>query len=183
MHASTSDALTSMLIVPEIVHVAQIERKDADRALVAWEHKMGPCNRPMGVLKAHGLFAHGKLCAVTVTADLVAASCAGLSREHAVELARLCAERSDLCRVMLRLWREFVFPYFGREWAVSYQDEALHSGDTYRFDGWVRLQEHASSGTDQRSKRKGRTKTVWGWHADPVVRKARALMQKEPANA
>jgi hypothetical protein len=159
------------VFIAPIQHIEQIENKDADRALIKWEHKMGPCNRPMGIIRSHGMFSHGKLCALTVTADLVAATCAGFNRDEAIELARLCAERSDLCRPMLRIWREFIFPAFGTPWAVSYQDEALHSGDTYRFDGWVQLKEHAHSGTDQRSGRKGRSKTIWGWHADPAVRR------------
>ncbi len=151
---------------------------EANRMLVAWGHRMGACNRPMGLLRAHGLFAHGHLVALTVTADLVAETCAGLSRGEAVELARLCASRPDLCRPMLRLWREFIFPSYGASWAVSYQDEALHSGDTYRFDGWVQLQQHARSGPDRRSGRVGRTKTIWGWTADPAARAARKALAK-----
>ena len=154
-----------------IVCVEQIEPEEADKALMQWDHAMGPCNRPIGLIRAHGLIAHGKLVAVSVTADLVAATCAGLDRGQAIELARLCAERRDLCRVMLRLWREFVFPAYPQEWAVSYQDEKLHTGNTYRFDGWVKLLEHASSGTDKRSGRKGRRKTVLGWHPDQTTRK------------
>lgn len=160
-----------MLIAP-IVHFAQIEPDEADRALVAWGHKMGPCSRPMGTLRAHGMFAHGKLCALTVTADLVRETCAGLRRDEAIELARLCAERRDLCRPMLRLWRDFIFPAFGTPWAVSYQDEQLHTGDVYRFDGWVQLQTGARSGPDRRSNRKVRVKTIWGWHPDADVRRA-----------
>ena len=162
-------------MISPLVHLAQIENAEADRALVSWGHKMGPCRRPMGKLRSHGLFAHGDLVALVVTADLVAATCAGFRRDEAIELARLCASRSDLCRPMLRLWREFVPPAFGREWAVSYQDEALHSGNVYRFDGWIKLREHCSSGTDRRSGRSGRIKTVWGWHADPAAREGTAL--------
>lgn len=158
-----------MLVAP-VQHLEMIENSEADRALTAWGHKMGPCRRPMGTLVSHGMFSHGKLCAVTVTAALVAEACAGLTRQQAIELARLCAERSDLCRPMLRLWREFVFPCFGKPWAVSYQDEALHSGNTYRFDGWVKLAERQSSGPDRISNRRGRSKTVWGWNADPAER-------------
>ena len=163
-----------MLVAP-VMHVAAIENREADRVLTAWQHKMGPCKRPMGTLTSHGMFAHGNLCAVVVTADLVAATCAGFTRLEAIELARLCAERPDLCRPMLRLWREFVFPCFGRPWAVSYQDEALHSGNVYRFDGWVQLRQHARSGTDLRSNRKGRSKTIWGWNGDPAIRLAQQV--------
>jgi DNA-binding XRE family transcriptional regulator len=162
------------------VHIEEIENSDADKALIGWGHKMGPCRRPAGLLRSHGLFEGGRLCALTVTADLCSPTCAGFSRSQAIELARLCAERPDLNRAMLRIWREFIFPGFERPWAVSYQDEALHSGDTYRFDGWTRLQEHAHSGVDTRSGRPGRTKTVWGWHADPTVRLAAAPSSRKP---
>lgn len=164
-----------MSFIAPIAHVEQIDMEEANRALVAWNHAMGPCKRPMGLLRAHGMHAHGQLVALTVTADLVAETCAGFRRDEAIELARLCASRPDLCRPMLRLWREFVFPAYGAAWAVSYQDEDLHTGNTYRFDGWVRLRERASSGTDLRSGRKGRRKTIWGWHPDPQLRRERKL--------
>lgn len=164
-----------MSFIAPIAHVEQIDMEEANRALVAWGHQMGPCRRPMGLLRAHGMFAHGQLVALTVTAALVAETCAGFTRDEAIELARLCASRSDLCRPMLRLWREFVFPAYGAAWAVSYQDEDLHTGNTYRFDGWVKLREHASSGTDRRSGRRGRKKTIWGWHPDPQLRRERKM--------
>ena len=68
-----------MSFIAPIFHVEQIENAEADRALAAWGHKMGPCKRPIGTLRSHGVFAHGKLCGLTVTADLVAATCAGLT--------------------------------------------------------------------------------------------------------
>jgi hypothetical protein len=167
-----------MLIAP-IQHIERLELADANRALEAWAHKMGPCRRPMGTQEAHGMFWNGRMVALTITADLPRETCAGLTRAQAIELARLCAERRDLCRPMLRLWREFIFPAFERPWAVSYQDERLHSGDTYRFDGWVRIATKQRSGTDQRTNRIGRVKTVWAWHSDPGQRKARRALAHE----
>lgn len=137
-----------------------------DEFLLRNGHKMGVCHRPMGVLVSHGLFVHDKLRAITVTADLVNATCGGLTRADAIELARLCADDPSLCRVMLRLWREFIFPAFGKPWAVSYQDEVVHNGNTYRFDGWKKIATKRRSGTDQRSGRKGRVKTVWAYNKD-----------------
>ena len=32
-----------MSFIALIFHVEQIENAEADRALIAWEHKMGPC--------------------------------------------------------------------------------------------------------------------------------------------
>jgi hypothetical protein len=162
-------------MIPPICRLAEIPLDEANAALVRWGHKMGACNRPNADVWAHGLFAHGEMVGVAITAGLIRETCAGLTRGQAVELARLCAARPDLCRVVLRLWREFVFPALGRaygyHWAVSYQDEALHSGNTYRFDGWVQLG-RSRSGTDQRSGRKGRSKTIWGWCADEQTRRA-----------
>ena len=112
------------------------------------------------------MFMHGEPVALTITAALVRETCAGLTRDEAVELARLCAKLPHINRVMLRLWREAVLPQLARahgyRWAVSYQDEGLHTGNTYRFDGWKPLS-RSRSGTDQRSGRKGRAKTIWGW--------------------
>ena len=89
-----------------------------------------------------------------------------MTRDQALELGRLCAVRPDLCRVMLRLWREFVFPDLCRAHGFGgrspTRNSALHTGNLYRFDGWQRVGK-SSSGTDQRSGRKGRNKVIWGW--------------------
>lgn len=162
-------------MIAPIVHLAAIDLGQANDALTAWGHAMGPCHRPDGLAWAHGLFASGELVAVTVTATLIRPTCAGLTRAQAGELARLCSARPDLCRAALRLWREFVFPIaaarYGWTWAVSYQDERLHTGNTYRFDGWVKLA-RSRSGTDSRSGKRGRVKTIWGWTADPIARRS-----------
>ena len=167
--SAVAEDLAMMLVAP-LVHVEQVELNEGNSLLVEWHHKMGICNRPMGTQVAHALFAHGNPVAIAFTATLVNETCAGKTRDEAIELARLCACRPGLNRVMLRLWREFVFPAFNKSWAVSYQDEALHSGNTYRFDGW-RVLGRSHSGTDRRSGRKGRNKTIWGWTvvAEPVA--------------
>ena len=164
MLGSESGAVS--FLIPPIVHLAQIEIDEANRLLEAWSHKMGACRRPNSHIWAHAMFMHGEPVAVSITASLVRETCAGLTRAEAVELARLCAGRPRLNRAMLRIWREAVLPplcrAYGWTWAVSYQDEDIHSGNTYRFDGWKVLG-RSSSGTDKRSGRKGRRKTVWGW--------------------
>jgi len=72
---------------------------------------------------------------------------------------------------MLRLWREMVFPALAavhrREIAVSYQDEALHSGNLYRFDGWQLLGKGGGGGRDTRTGRPGRKMKIWGWSPRP----------------
>jgi len=157
-----------------IISFDAIDRAELNEALTAWGHKMGPLNRPSfrpGI--AHGLRHDGVLVAVTATEQMIPAATAGLSRDEALELARVCAVRPDLCRVAVRLWREFVFPAvsraWGTTWAISYQDAALHTGGLYRFDGWIPLG-RSNSGPDRRGLNPGRRKVIWGWHADPVVR-------------
>ena len=58
----------------------------------------------------------------------------------------------------------------GWSWVVSYQDAVAHTGNLYRFDGWVRVGE-SRSGTDSRSGRKGRNKIIWGWCNDAETRR------------
>lgn len=140
---------------------------EANDCLRAWGHKMGPLERGDAERLEHYALRHeGRPVAVAMSSDLVRQHVGGgnqhLTRANCCELSRLCAERSGLCRVALRLWREFVFPSLGYEHAISYQDSDMHNGSTYRFDGWTRVG-FSSSGTDQRSGRKGRRKWIWQW--------------------
>lgn len=153
-------------LVAPLAHIERIDRYHLNQALVAWQHKMGPWSRPdYSPPVFHGLFHNGNMVAVTATGQLIADTCAGLRRDEAIELGRVCAARPALCRVMLRMWREFVFPSLDRRWAVSYQDAVAHTGNLYRFDGWVKLGA-SRSGTDTRGNRKGRSKIIWGWSSD-----------------
>lgn len=152
-----------------------ISEAELNACLVAWDHQMGPRRRPSSGW-AHGLRFRGELLAVVATDTLIRPRVAGFSRCEAVELSRLCACRADLCRVVLRLWRTFVFSSLaaseGYRWVVSYQDAARHSGDLYRFDGWVRLA-RSRSGRDPRTGRIGRDKVIWGWCEDGAERARR----------
>ena len=144
----------------------------ANECLERWNHRMGPLRRGnSGALGCHALFEDGAPVLVVTTSSLiretVAASDGMLTRKNTIELSRLCAAHPGLCRVGLRLWREFVFPKLGFEFAVSYQDSDLHTGATYRFDGWTVLGT-SRSGTDTRSGRKGRRKRIWIWPVAPV---------------
>ena len=113
-----------------------------------------------------------RLVAVAATDTLIRQKVAGLGRDEAVELSCLCAARSDMCRVVLRLWRAFFFPVLsaqrGYRWALSYQDAAIHRGNLYRFDGWTKLAT-SRSGVDTRTGRRGRSKVVWGWRNPETV--------------
>jgi antitoxin VapB len=143
-----------------------------------WGHKMGPLARPFPS-QAHALYhVSDPVCVVThscLIAPHVADGLGVLTRENTIEVSRLCAVRPGLCRVGLRLWREFVFPALGYPWALSYQDADLHSGNTYRFDGWERVG-FSHSGSDKRSGAKGRNKWIWIW-----PKGARQLQQKADA--
>jgi hypothetical protein len=138
---------------------------EANVMLTSWGHKMGPLARGNQGATCHALMHEGLPVAVTTASNLISGvvgSCPWMTRENTIELSRLCASRSGLCRVALRLWREFVFPALGYEYAVSYQDADLHNGHTYRFDGWERVG-RSRSGTDTRSGRPGRDKWIWAW--------------------
>lgn len=84
---------------------------------------------------------------------------------------------------MLRLWREMLFPAIAaahrREVAVSYQDEALHTGDLYRFDGWLLLGKGGGGGRDSRTGRPGRKMKIWGWPRDVAARLLPATSETE----
>lgn len=147
-----------------LVSFQRIDSEEANFLLVRWQHKMGEIKRPFPST-AYGLFHEGKPVGVTVHACLIRDNPGGalyLNRGNTIELARLCAEGPHLCRVVLRLWREFVFPNTGKRYAVSYQDLDAHTGATYRLDGWSAVGD-TSSGTDKRSGRKGRKKRCWMW--------------------
>ena len=167
------------MLVPPFISFDAIGREELNSCLVAWGHKMGPWHRPnYGCEVFHGLCHNGELVAVTAAARMIPEATAGLSRDEAFELGRVCAARRDLNRATLRLWRAFVFPAFckahGWKWVISYQDAALHSGDLYRFDGWVKLG-HSNSGSDARSGKRGRRKVIEGWCDDPDDRATRRL--------
>jgi hypothetical protein len=167
-----------MMLLDPLVSFDAISLTELNSCLVAWQHRMGPWERPdYGCQAFHGLRHHGALVAVTASARMIPAATAGLARDRAFELGRLCAIRPGLNRVALRLWREFVFPAMclthGWSWAISYQDAVLHSGNLYRFDGWVRIGT-SSSGTERRSGKRGRNKVIWGWSPDISARAAMA---------
>lgn len=154
----------------------QTDLRTANDLLTRWEHRMGPVRRPMESEICHVLVSDGSAVAVTVTSSLIRERVGGglphLNRLNSVELARLCAARPGLCRVAIRLWREFVFPKLGARYAISYQDADLHNGATYRFDGWGRSPRIAHSGTDTRSGRPGRDKWVWVWPKEGALARA-----------
>lgn len=158
-----------------VVSLTQISREELNALLVKWGHKMGPLRRPIDSGACYGLVADRGISAVISHSSLVRERILGddsLNRQTTIEVSRLCAERPGLCRVALRLWREFVFPDLGYQVAISYQDADLHSGNTYRFDGWTRIG-FSASGTDTRSGRKGRRKWIWAWSNSIELKRAK----------
>ena len=142
----------------------RIELVEANALLTRWGHRMGAMERPSYSDTPHFALFHGRepvavAMASTLVRDHVGGGLDHLRRDNAIELSRLCAQRAGLCRIALRLWREFVLPQLAPV-AISYQDADLHNGNTYRFDGWARAG-FSSSGTDQRTGRKGRRKWIW----------------------
>jgi hypothetical protein len=169
-----------MNLFAPLAHLEAIDRAAANVLLDRWGHKMGPIRRPSFTIDAHhALFHHGEPVAIASCGETVreVVGRTGIRRDQCVELVRLCAARRDLCRVMLRLWREMIFPDVARAHcralAVSYQDRALHNGDTYRFDGWVAIGKGGGGGPDTRTGALGRKMTIWAWPPE----QAKALLQ------
>lgn len=181
---------TELALGAPIFCLRAIDREEANRCLTLWGHRMGAWTRPTYRFEScHGIFQHDQIVGVTVAGETPreVVGDTGLQRHEVVELGRLCAAEPGLCRVMLRLWRRCIFPDIARahrrSWAVSYQDESLHSGNTYRFDGWVLIGRGGGGGTDQRSGRKGRSLAIWGWHQDKDIRQFRAEETKRALSA
>lgn len=168
------------MFLPPLIALDAIDRDELNRCLIAWQHKMGPWERPQNFPEwFHGVRHNGELVAVLAAAALIKEPVAGLTRADAIELGRVCATRPALNRAAVRLWREFVFPSLcavnGHTWVVSYQDAVMHTGGLYRFDGWVRLGT-SRSGTDPRALgggRTGRSKVIWGFSHDNNAMAAR----------
>lgn len=140
---------------------------EVNQLLVRWGHQMGRLERGnSGALGCYVLRVHGEPVGLACSSSLIRECVGGgnphMTRDNTVELSRLCAANTWACRVVLRLWRETVFPGTGYSWAISYQDADAHTGNTYRFDGWSRIG-FSSSGTDARSGRRGRRKFIWCW--------------------
>ncbi len=160
-----------------IVAFDLIDDTAADKALAAWGHWLGGCNRPFG-RQSWGLVIHGDLVAVAVSASTVNKSCGGYSRNQVVELARLCADPShrDMTRVALRLWRKVAPGAWGAKYwpvcaVVSYANAVRHKGDIYRFDGWHKVAEvrggQAGVNTGWTRPRKDyEPKSVWAFRLD-----------------
>lgn len=163
-----------------------IGRDEANEFIERCGHQMGAIRRPLFRAPIDfGLREKGELIAVA-TADTLIRPTAGLTRHDAFELSRLCAAAPRLCRLMLRMWTEIGYPEivrtWGTPWAISYQNALLHTGDLYRFDGWVKLK-YSTGGRDPRALLDtvtARRRVLWGWNASRAAMAARRLAEPKP---
>ena len=126
------------------VAIEAVNRNAANVLLEAWDHPLGPCNRPFG--QDHWLLiVAGRAVALAVSASIVSPTIRDeedrtWQRNKVLELARI-ARHPDApwsLRPMLRLWREALAPSWSHWQAgllVSYSLPGT-PGDLYRFDGW-----------------------------------------------
>lgn len=161
----------------------------ANALLVAWGHKLGPVHRPFAQV-AYALEIGGETVAIAVSGSTVSATVAGYQRTEVVELTRLCALPGNTWanRVMLRLWREVcapAWPGWPVQTCVSYSHNAMHAGDLYRADGWIKITDKAgfTSGSNY-----GRgvadyaaagKKTLWVWIYDEQAREVARQAERE----
>lgn len=166
-----------LLDVP-LMGVYPCNPEEANTLIVAWQHRLGACQRPFGqqgfVLKCNGLPV-----SVAMSASIVSSTVAGYHREQVVECARLCSAPGNAwaTRIMLRIWREVcaqTWPHWKVFAAVSYSHNAHHRGELYRFDGWTKVKEDCgSSGGGSWSRQRDASNVVYGkktlwlyrWHA------------------
>lgn len=96
-----------------LVTFDEVSLAEANDMLRKWAHKMGPLKRGNQGAWCHALNHDGRSVAITTASYLISSRVGGahhLTRENTVELSRLCAERSGLCRVALRLLEGVCFP-------------------------------------------------------------------------
>lgn len=152
----------------------ELDPAEANALCVAWDHDLGPCNRPFG-MQAWAFAIDGQRVAVAISASTVSATLRGSlvdvqwRRDEVVELARLCAANHWANRVMLRWWREVAalrWPYWPIRAAVSYSDRGK-TGNLYRLDGWRLIADNcgSSGGGTWTGKRTGnhKGKKLWDW--------------------
>jgi hypothetical protein len=170
--------MTPPLLDVPLLALYPVEPEEVNELLSAWEHRLGPVNRPF-TQQGWVLCLDTRPAACAMSGSTVSATVAGYARTEVVELTRLCA-RPDLRwinRVMLRLWREVGAPRWP-DWevkaAVSYSHNSYHAGEIYRCDGWKLVREACGSGGGGcHSRPRYATgavygkKRLWLWKYDP----------------
>lgn len=169
-------------LFPEaLVSFDRIDRAEMNALLIAWDHKMGPINRPEYTPPIDfALREHGRPIAVIAADTLVRETC-DFTRQDAFELSRLCSapERRGVSSMAMRMWRAFAYPLITRAWktpwVISYQDAVRHTGNLYRYDGWL-IVGYSVSGTDTRARpdtARASRKKIWAWNSDAAAMRER----------
>lgn len=155
----------------------RIGRGEMNDLLVRWGHKMGPIRRPEYTPPIDFAFRKDGQPIVVIAADTLIRPTTGLDRSTGFELSRLCADpgTAKVSSLAMRMWRALAYPLivdaWKTPWVISYQDAAQHTGNLYRYDGWV-VRGYSVSGTDPRANddtAKVRRKIIWGWNADAAA--------------
>lgn len=134
--------MTAALALPFTVDgFVPVTLAEANRLVVAFDHNLGPCERPFRS-EPWVFLVDGSAVAVAISASIVSATAGGFPRGDVVELARLASSERWANRLMLRWWREVG----ARRWscwpvkaAIAYSQNDRHEGRLYRFDGWRRF--------------------------------------------
>lgn len=169
------DYQLALMSVP-LVALTAIPMANANMLLVDWGHNLGGVKRP-SPMQAFALELDGHPISVVVSAFTVSNNVAGYDRTDVVECARLCSApgKGWATRLMLRMWREVCgprWPYGPVKAAISYSQNAHHTGNIYRFDGWEKLTDKAGTTQDgtqkwnrgaANTKRPQGSKSLWIW--------------------
>lgn len=75
------------LIECPIVGLNRIDNREANRLLVEWGHKLGPCNRPF-LTESFALEVNGEPVAVAMSCSIVHGPVAGYTTQEVVEFER-----------------------------------------------------------------------------------------------
>lgn len=172
--------MTGLLFDP-LLSFDRIAREEMNELLSAWGHQMGPINRPEYTPPIDfALREHGRPIAVIAADTLIKSTC-GFTRDDAFEISRMCAApgRCGVSSLTMRLWRSVAYPLIVRAWkapwVISYQDAVRHTGNLYRYDGWL-IVGYSVSGTDTRARpdtARASRKKIWGWNGDAAAMQAR----------
>ena len=140
------------MIQPRFLDVAPagfdtLDMDEGNRLLVKWGHRLGELHRPFSS-RCYVMLVDAEPVSLAMSASSMGTPVAGYQRRQVVELARLCSApgHSWATRVMIRVWREVFgprWPDWRPEAAISYHQNAHHTGNIYRFDGWEKLREDA----------------------------------------
>lgn len=178
-----------MSLIDPLFVFDRIDREELNDCLVRWDHKMGPIQRPEYTPPIDFVLRENGRPLFVIAADTLIRPTCGLDRSEAFELSRMCADpaRARISSLAMRMWRALAYPLivgaWGSPWVISYQDAARHTGNLYRYDGWLVLG-YSVSGSDPRAlpgTAAVRRKVIWGWHGDAAAMAERRKLEiKKP---